>query len=62
MVASSYQLSAAAVSLLFLASILPVSAIGVLWYGWAVERQTFWLVPILGLYLFGFGWMSTRVY
>lgn len=55
------KLSADKASLLSLVSILPVSAIGLLWYGWAVQSRDFWIVPILGLYMFGFGWMATRV-
>jgi hypothetical protein len=40
---------------------LPVGTVGVLWYGWAIQSTSFWLVPILGLFLFGFGYMSVRV-
>ena len=39
----------------------PLFSIGLIWYGWAVERRTFWFIPILGLSLFGYGYMSARV-
>lgn len=29
--------------------------VGLFWYGWAVERKDFWLVPIIGTTVFGFG-------
>lgn len=57
----SLRLSSTETSLLFIASVLPVSALGLLWFGWAVQKQNFWIIPILGLYMFGFGWMTTRV-
>lgn len=47
---------------LFLIVITPVTSIGLLWYGWAVQDGTPWIVPILGLFFFGFGYMSTRVW
>lgn len=38
---TSSRLSTAEASLLFIASILPISAVGLLWYGWALQSQTF---------------------
>ena len=38
----------------------PLFSIGLLWYGWSVERHAFWFVPIPGLFLFGYGYMATR--
>lgn len=60
-VSASLRFSEAEVSLLFLGSILPISVLGLLWYGWAVQKQVFWIIPIFGLFFFGFGWMATRV-
>lgn len=57
----SLRSSSVEASLLLIASMLPIAALGLLWYGWAVQEQNFWIVPILGLYMFGFGWMTTRV-
>ncbi|KAL0640682.1 hypothetical protein Q9L58_000353 [Maublancomyces gigas] len=34
---------------------LPIS---LFWYGWAAEKQTHWIVPILGMVPFGFGMMG----
>lgn len=36
-------------------SFLPIS---LFWYGWAAEKQTHWIVPILGMVPFGFGMMG----
>lgn len=55
------RLSTAEASLLSITAILPISSFGLLWYGWALQSQDPWIVPILGLYMFGFGWMATRV-
>lgn len=33
---------------------MPVVPIGIFWYGWAVEAQVHWIVPILGTFFFGF--------
>lgn len=33
--------------------------IGLLWYGWAAQAKTHWIVPILGSLVFGFGLMAT---
>ncbi|KIW13770.1 hypothetical protein PV08_08961 [Exophiala spinifera] len=35
--------------------VLPAVPIGIFWYGWAAEKQTHWIVPIIGTSLFGFG-------
>jgi MFS family permease len=46
--------------------ILPLVPIGIFWYGWAAEKQTHWIVPIIGTFFFGFGvlWvlMPTQLY
>lgn len=46
--------------------VLPAVPIGIFWYGWAAERQTHWIVPIIGTFIFGFGclWviMPTQLY
>lgn len=60
-VSTSWGFSTAETSLVFLGTLLPISAVGLLWYGWAVQSQDFWIVPIIGLFFFGFGWMATRV-
>ena len=39
----------------------PVACIGLVWYGWACEEKAFWLVPIIGLWFFGYAYMSIRV-
>lgn len=33
----------------------PTIAIGFVWYGWSAEKQTHWIVPILGTLIIGFG-------
>jgi MFS family permease len=33
----------------------PTITIGFLWYGWSAEKQTHWIVPILGTLIIGFG-------
>ena len=40
---------------------LPLGGVGLLWYGWAVQSRSHWIVPILGLVPFGYGYMSVRV-
>lgn len=46
--------------------VLPTVPIGIFWYGWAAEKQTHWIVPILGTAVFGFGFlwvmMPTQLY
>lgn len=39
----------------------PFVSAGLLWYGWSTQRQTHWIVPILGLCVFGIGYTSIRV-
>lgn len=48
-------------SLIFLAMVPPVTTVGLLWYGWSLQRMAHWIVPIAGLFCFGFGYMCTRV-
>jgi len=45
----------------FLFLVSPVGSAGLLWYGWSLQSQAHWIVPILGLFLFGFTYMSVRV-
>ncbi|CRG89867.1 putative transporter C1529,01 [Talaromyces islandicus] len=44
----------------------PTVPIGFLWYGWSAEKQTHWIVPILGTLIIGFGslfvMMITQIY
>lgn len=35
--------------------VMPAVPVGIFWYGWAAERQTHWIVPIIGTSFFGFG-------
>jgi MFS family permease len=35
--------------------VMPLVPAGIFWYGWAAEKQTHWIVPIIGTSLFGFG-------
>ncbi|KAF2733212.1 MFS general substrate transporter [Polyplosphaeria fusca] len=39
----------------FFGCLIPISFF---WYGWATEKQTHWIVPIIGLLPFGFGAMG----
>lgn len=39
----------------------PLTSVGLLWYGWCLHTKAFWFVPILGLFIFGFGYMGMRV-
>lgn len=32
--------------------------VGLFWYGWSVHAKTFWLVPLIGLGVFGFAIMG----
>ena len=45
---------------------MPAVPIGIFWYGWTAEKQTHWIVPIIGTFFFGFGslWviMPTQLY
>lgn len=38
----------------------PLFSIGLIWYGWSCQEHAFWFVPLPGLSLFGYGYMSTR--
>lgn len=39
----------------------PLTAIGFFWYGWSVEKQAHWIVPILGTGLVGIGFMYAMI-
>jgi hypothetical protein len=39
----------------------PTTTIGLLWYGWTCKAHVFWFVPIIGLWFFGYAYMSIRV-
>lgn len=39
----------------------PLTSIGLFWYGWTCEAKVHWILPIIGLCVFGFGYMSIRV-
>lgn len=41
--------------LAFFACILPISFF---WYGWTAEKHVHWIVPIIGMFPFGFGMMG----
>ena len=46
--------------------VMPAVPVGIFWYGWAAEKQTHWIVPIIGTSFFGFGFiwviMPTQLY
>ncbi|KAL4739985.1 major facilitator superfamily domain-containing protein [Aspergillus similis] len=46
--------------------VMPAVPVGIFWYGWAAEKQTHWIVPIIGTFFFGFGFlwitMPTQLY
>ncbi|CAJ2504497.1 Uu.00g118910.m01.CDS01 [Anthostomella pinea] len=42
----------------FLWFTIPLGSAGLLWYGWALQNRSHWIVPILGLAPFGYGYMS----
>lgn len=44
------------VPMIYCAICLPI---GLLWYGWSAEKQTHWIVPILGTCIVGIGIMGT---
>ncbi|KAH8893689.1 MFS general substrate transporter [Thozetella sp. PMI_491] len=44
--------------LAIMAYMAPVLPVGLFWYGWSVERQTHWIVPILGTVFIGIGIVS----
>jgi hypothetical protein len=35
--------------------------VGLLWYGWSAEHQIAWIMPILGMAVFGLGLIATIV-
>lgn len=37
--------------------VMPAVPVGIFWYGWAAEKQTHWIVPIIGTSFFGFGFL-----
>lgn len=37
--------------------IMPILPVGIFWYGWAADKQTHWIVPIIGTFVFGFGYL-----
>jgi len=39
----------------------PLTAIGLLLYGWSCQARTFWFVPIFALSIYGFGYTSMTV-
>ncbi|KAF2727239.1 MFS general substrate transporter [Polyplosphaeria fusca] len=39
----------------------PMASIGLWWYGWSTQARVHWMVPIIGLAIFGFGYMSIRL-
>ncbi len=49
-----------------MAWVMPAVPVGIFWYGWAAEKQTHWIVPIIGTSFFGFGFlwviMPTQLY
>jgi len=38
-----------------MAWVMPAVPVGIFWYGWTAEKQTHWIVPIIGTFFFGFG-------
>ena len=48
---------------LFFALLMPITFF---WYGWAADKQTHWIVPVIGLFPFGFGilgvWQPIQAY
>jgi hypothetical protein len=46
--------------------VMPAVPAGIFWYGWTAEKQTHWIVPIIGTSFFGFGFlwiiMPTQLY
>ncbi|KAL5042511.1 hypothetical protein BDW71DRAFT_200551 [Aspergillus fruticulosus] len=46
--------------------VIPAIPVGIFWYGWAADQQTHWIMPILGTFFFGFGFlwvmMPTQLY
>lgn len=48
---------------LYFAILMPMTFF---WYGWAAEKQAHWIVPVIGLFPFGFGilgvWQPIQAY
>jgi MFS family permease len=40
-----------------MAWVMPAVPVGIFWYGWAAEKQTHWIVSIIGTFFFGFGFL-----
>ncbi|KAI9733660.1 MAG: hypothetical protein M1834_003262 [Cirrosporium novae-zelandiae] len=38
---------------------IPMASGGLCWYGWTIEKHSFWLVPLAGLFVVGFGMSGT---
>lgn len=47
--------------LLITAYAAPILPAGMFWYGWCVDKQTHWILPILGTVLIGFGIVCVMV-
>jgi hypothetical protein len=49
-----------------MAWVMPAVPVGIFWYGWAAEKRTHWIVPVISTSFFGFGllWvlMPTQLY
>lgn len=45
-------------TMIFFASILPISFF---WYGWSADKQVHWIVPIIGMFPFGLGFMGIHL-
>jgi MFS family permease len=41
--------------MIFFSCIIPISFF---WYGWTADKHVFWIVPIIGMFPFGFGMMG----
>ena len=44
-----------------MAAFAPTIPIGMFWYGWAADKQTHWIVPIIGTFNIGIGFVFTLV-
>lgn len=47
--------------LLFMMVVPLITTLGLIGYGWSLQSNTIWLLPIICLFFFGFGYMGTRV-
>jgi hypothetical protein len=49
-----------------MAWVMPAVPVGIFWYGWAAEKRTHWIVPVISTSFFGIGllWvlMPTQLY